>query len=115
MFFRRSRIGFPHFLLENEEPKNPDTCNLFSIYKLVATTSQQEDMRKNYLGGNYGYGHAKLELFELILTKFETERAKYDELMADKSLLDEALAKGAEKARVIANEVLGKVRSKMGF
>lgn len=57
-----------------EEPKNPDTCNCFALYKLLATPEQTEVMKANYLAGNYGYGHAKQALFELIVEKFATER-----------------------------------------
>ena len=75
-----------------EEPKDPDTCHIFRLYELLASPSEIETMRANYLGGNYGYGHAKNSLLELILTKFSTQREKYDALMADKSKIDEALA-----------------------
>jgi len=54
-----------------EEPKNPDTCNVFKLYKLLANDEQVAEMRGNYLKGGYGYGHAKTALYELILTKFE--------------------------------------------
>src|SRR5690606_6502057 len=60
-----------------EEPKNPDTCNVFAIYKLLATPEQTEQMKGNYLGGNYGYGHAKQALFELIVDKYKEPREKY--------------------------------------
>ena len=61
-----------------EEPKNPETCNVFAIYKLLANTEQLEEMRNNYLQGNYGYGHAKQALFELICEKFTETREKYN-------------------------------------
>ena len=61
-----------------EEPKNPDTCHVFHIYELIASDDQVQTMRNNYEGGNYGYGHAKQELFELILDRFKTERKKFD-------------------------------------
>jgi tryptophanyl-tRNA synthetase len=72
-------------------------------------------MRANYLGGNYGYGHAKNSLLELILNKFSTERQKYNELMEDKSQIDKALEIGASKARIIAHETLKRVRNKVGY
>src|SRR5690606_27552893 len=56
-----------------EEPKNPDTCNVFALYKLVAKPEQTEDLRKKYLAGNFGYGHAKTALFELLLERFAKE------------------------------------------
>lgn len=98
-----------------EEPKNPDTCNLFAIYKLLASAEQQEQMRANYLGGNYGYGHAKQALFELIIEKFKTEREKYNYYINNLEEMDALLKKGADKASVIANGVLKRVREKLGY
>lgn len=98
-----------------EEPKDPDTCHIFRLYELVASPSEIEAMRTNYLGGGYGYGHAKNALLELLLNKFSTERQKYNDLMADKSQIDKALEIGASKARHIAQETLKRVRSKVGY
>jgi tryptophanyl-tRNA synthetase len=98
-----------------EEPKNPDTCHTFALYKLLANTEEIEQMRQNYLGGNYGYGHAKQALYELILEKFDEPRAKFNLLMADTSQIDKALEIGAAKAKVVAQQVLKRVRSKVGY
>lgn len=98
-----------------EEPKNPDTCNAFALYKLLANEEQVAEMRANYLAGNYGYGHAKQALFELILEKFATEREKYNYYMNNLSELDKALQEGAQKASKVANDVLKRVRVKLGF
>lgn len=98
-----------------EEPKNPDTCNIFAIYKLVANTDQIAAMRANYLGGNYGYGHAKQALFELICERFKTEREKYNYYMNHLNEVDELLHQGAEKASRVAEVVLKKVRVKLGY
>ena len=98
-----------------EEPKNPDTCNVFALYSLLAGEGQIAEMRKNYEGGNYGYGHAKQALFELIIERYATERAKYFELMENKEAIDELLKQGAEKARKVARPVLNKVREKLGY
>lgn len=100
---------------ELEDVKDPDTCNIFAIYKLLANPTEIEEMRKNYLLGGYGYGHAKQALFELILTKFENQRTRYNYLMENKSEIDQALAKGATKARKVAVEVLARVRKKVGY
>lgn len=100
---------------ELEEPKDPDTCNIFRMYELLANEEQIAQMRENYLAGGYGYGHAKKELLELILGKYQTERARYDELMNNKELIDQELAKGAEKARGIARTTLNKIRSLSGY
>ncbi|MFK7900420.1 MAG: tryptophan--tRNA ligase [Cyclobacteriaceae bacterium] len=98
-----------------EDPKNPDTCNVFKIFSLLANADQQAEMRKNYEGGNYGYGHAKQALFELICEQYGKQRALFTELMNDKSRLDNELQKGAEKAKAIANARLQQVREKLGF
>ena len=98
-----------------EEPKNPDTCNVFQIYKLLANPEQTKQMRANYEGGNYGYGHAKKALLELILDTFRDERAKFDHYMNNPQLLEEELQKGEEKARQVAVVTLKKVKEKLGF
>ena len=98
-----------------EEPKNPDTCNAFAIYKLVANEEQIAQMRKNYEGGNYGYGHAKQELFERIVEQFATTREKYNYFIENPSEVEQQLKVGALKAAEVANEVLGRVREKLGF
>jgi tryptophanyl-tRNA synthetase len=98
-----------------EEPKNPDTCNVFAIYSLLAEKDQVQQLRDKYLGGNYGYGHAKQELFELILEKFKNERELFRKFMDDTRLLEEELQKGEEKARRIGSTVLDKVRKKIGY
>ena len=98
-----------------EDPKNPDTCNVFALYKLLATAEQIEAMRANYLGGNYGYGHAKQALFELIVEKFAPVREKYTYYINNLNEVDDLLKAGAEKAGAVANEVLGRVRIKLGY
>ncbi len=100
-----------------EEPKNPETCNIFALYKLLATVEQVIVMRESYKNVNrdYGYGHAKQALFELICTKFSVEREKYNYYMNNLSELDQALQEGAQKATKVANGVLNRVREKLGF
>ena len=98
-----------------EEPKDPDTCNVFNLYKIIATEAQTAEMRKNYLGGNYGYGHAKQALFELVRDKFAGPREKYEYYINNLEEVDKALSIGAEKAKSVANEVLAKVRTKLGY
>jgi len=98
-----------------EEPKNPDTCNLFSLYKLLASPEQIDEMRVNYEGGNYGYGHAKQAFYELLIDKFSKERARYNYFMENLNEVDKALAIGAEKAKEVATDVLKRVRSKLGY
>jgi len=98
-----------------EDPKNPETDNVFALYKLLASDAQITEMRANYEGGNYGYGHAKQALYELIIDKFSDIRARYHHFMENKNEIDEALKIGAEKATVVANDVLKRVRKKVGY
>ena len=98
-----------------ESPKNPDTDTVFALYKLLATKEQAAEMRNNYEKGNYGYGHAKQELFELLLGRFRDEREKFDYFMAHPGEVDEALEIGAAKAALVADKVLERVREKLGY
>ena len=98
-----------------EDPKNPDTCNCFTLYKLLATPAQTEEMRANYLAGNYGYGHAKQALFEVIVEKFATVRENYNYYINNLEEVDKLLLEGAAKASVVADGVLKKVRAKLGY
>jgi tryptophanyl-tRNA synthetase len=98
-----------------EQPKNPDTCNAFKLFALLANAADVKDMREKYLKGGFGYGHAKTALFELILDKFKNERIAYTNFMSDKAELDKKLLHGAEKARKIARPVLKRVREKLGY
>jgi tryptophanyl-tRNA synthetase len=98
-----------------EDSKNPDSCNIFGIYKLLASEEEIATMRSNYEAGNYGYGHAKQALFDLIMQTFGDQRERYSYLMENRSEIDAALAAGAEKAKKVAREVLQRVRSKSGY
>ena len=98
-----------------EEPKNPDTCNAFKLFALLASADQTAVMRNNYLKGGYGYGHAKTALFELILDKFRQPREEYNRLMNHPELLESALAEGEVKAAAMANEKLKTIREVLGY
>ena len=100
-----------------EEPKNIETCKIFAIYKLLATETELAILTEKYKNFNrdFGYGHAKQLLFELILEKFKIEREKYNFYMSNLFQIDILLKLGAEKAGKIANGVLGRVREKLGF
>jgi tryptophanyl-tRNA synthetase len=98
-----------------EEPKDWKTCNCFAIYALVANENQITEMKTNYKQGGYGYGHAKQALYELLVDKFSAERERYNYYMNNLNEIDKALAVGAEKAKVVANEVLKRVRIKVGY
>ncbi len=98
-----------------EEPKDPETCNAFAIYSLLATADQTAAMRANYRSGNYGYGHAKQALFELIMDEFAEERSRFDALMSDPSSIEKLLQQGAEKARPVADAVLTRLKRAIGY
>lgn len=98
-----------------EDPKNPDTCNVFALYKLLANETQISEMRGNYEGGNYGYGHAKQTLFELIINQMAKERELFDYYMGNTEELIKKLEEGEAKAREIGLSVLARVKEKIGF
>jgi len=101
--------------LEVESPKNPETCNVFKLYSLLATENESLSLKQKYIEGNYGYGEAKKELFQLICDKYKAEKEKFNYLMENKSVLDAEFIKGAKKARRIARDVLTRVRKKIGY
>jgi len=98
-----------------EEPKDPLNCNVFALFNLLASEDQISEMRSNYLGGNYGYGHAKQALYELIIDKFSEARYQYNALIEDKTQLDTILADGAGRARSVAQATLKRVRAASGY
>ena len=98
-----------------EDPKDPEKCNVFALYSLLANPAQIEALRQQYLAGGMGYGHAKQALFELIMETFEEPRKRYDYYQANPAEVTIALTKGAKKAREIAHEVLLRVRNKIGY
>jgi len=100
---------------ELDEPKDPDSCNALRIYALLADKDQIKKMRDNYVNGGWGYGHTKKAIFELILEKFSKERERFDYYMDHKNELDAVLSKGAEKASLVANKVLERVRKHAGY
>jgi tryptophanyl-tRNA synthetase len=112
---RKQLMGIETDSTPLEEPKNPDSCTVFALYKLLASLEEIRVMRENYLTGNYGYGHAKQALYELVIKKFAKERELYHYYMNHPEEIDSALEKGAKKASKVANEVLKKVRIKLGY
>ena len=98
-----------------EEPKEWKTCNLFKIYELVASKDQIKKLKLNYEKGGYGYGHAKQDLLELILTKYSEERKQFDYYMNNQHEIDTILKAGSKKALQTANDVLNRVRKKLGY
>ena len=112
---RKQIMGIVTDTTSLEDPKEYENCNVYKLYTLLATKEQSEELAAKYRGGNYGYGHAKQELFELIIDKYAQERKKFNELMENKDLIETELQKGAVKARKIAREVLKRVRTKLGY
>ena len=112
---RKQIMGIETDSTPMEAPKDPDTCNVFAIYKLLGDKTQVEELRQMYLAGNFGYGHAKQALYELIVDKYSIQREKYTYYMNNLSEIDAALEKGAAKATEVANSVLSKVRTKLGY
>jgi len=98
-----------------EEPKDPETDNVFKLYKLLGSEKQTDELRQNYIKGGFGYGHAKTALLELILDTYKEKRITFDKLMADTSVLEKELAIGEAKASKMANEKLKQVRDVIGF
>ena len=98
-----------------EEPKDPNSCTVFKLYTLLADDTQINQMHNNYTAGNYGYGHAKKALLELILEKFSDVREKYDYYMQHPSEVEGILQKGADRAKKVADEVLERVRLEVGY
>ena len=98
-----------------EEPKNPDACTVFSLYRLFATPEQTTHLAGRYRSGGLGYGHAKLELFEVMEAALAGPRARYGEFMAAPDHLDEVLRVGAEKARKVARNTTLRALSATGL
>lgn len=98
-----------------EEPKDPDSDHVFALYRLLASPEQTAELRKKYLAGNYGYGHAKQELFELIITRFAKERELFNFYINNLPELNKKLEEGEAKARAIAQKKLALLRGKLGF
>ena len=98
-----------------DEPKDYENCNVFKLYSLIADQNSINSLKENYIGGGFGYGHAKTELFNYILTKFSKERDSFNYYMSNKEELDKVLKTGAVKANNVAQEVLNRVREKLGY
>ncbi len=98
-----------------EAPKNPDSCNVFALYKLLASDTEREALRQRYLAGGMGYGHAKQALAEKYAEVFAPMRARRQELLAQPKLVEDVLQAGAAKARAAARETLARVRAAIGL
>ena len=112
---RKQIMGIKTDSIPMEEKKDAEICNVFKLHKLLATDQQSDALKTRYATGNYGYSHAKQELFDLICDKFSAERTEFNHLMENKVIIDTALEKGAVKARIIAKDVLQRVRQNIGY
>ncbi|SKB51633.1 tryptophan--tRNA ligase [Maribacter arcticus] len=112
---RKQIMGIQTDSIPMEDPKDPSTDNVFALYKILASQPQIEEMSANYLAGNYGYGHAKQALYEVIVNKFEEPREKFNYYINNLNEIDDALSLGAEKAKKVADGVLERVREKLGY
>ncbi len=98
-----------------EAPKDPDTCNVFALYSILGTEEEIAELRAKYVAGNFGYGHAKQALFELILKNFAEIRTRFDHYIANPKEVEEALRIGADKASRVATKTLRRVRKAIGY
>ena len=98
-----------------EDSKEPNSCHIFQLYKLMGSDEEVQDLKNNYINGGFGYGHAKNELFKLILSKYKKPRSKFDELMKNPQKIENELQQGSEKAKEVANSVLKKVKTNLGL
>tara|TARA_B110000444_G_C18846988_1_gene602681 strand:+ start:1326 stop:2303 length:978 start_codon:yes stop_codon:yes gene_type:complete len=98
-----------------EDPKDPESAVVYKLYKLVASEEKIEEMASSLKAGGYGWGHAKKALLETVTEEFAEERKRFEYLMSNRGEIDSALEDGARKARLVAAEVLQRVRSKVGY
>lgn len=98
-----------------EDVKDPETCHIFGLYQLLCNAGQEEAMREKYLAGGFGYGHAKLELLDLILTNYKTQREIYQDYIENPEKIEAVLEIGAKKAQAISHAVIQRVREKIGY
>jgi tryptophanyl-tRNA synthetase len=98
-----------------EEPKDPDTCNVFALIKLVADAHVSADIAAKYRAGGYGYGHAKKELLGLLEAYFQSARERRKALQNDEQAVLDILKAGGEKARARAESVMVPIREAAGI
>jgi tryptophanyl-tRNA synthetase len=101
--------------LSVEESKNPDQCNVFKLFKVIASEDEVKKLHLRYTKGGIGYGEAKELLYHEILNRFSINREKFFELTNNRDRVEELLFEGAIKARKQAQNVLKRVRSRVGY
>ena len=98
-----------------EDPKDPNSSVVFKLYELLASPDEAQKMADALRAGGYGWGHAKKSLLEALVDGFEAERSRFNALMSNREEIDLALSNGADQARIVASEVLARVRTKIGY
>jgi len=98
-----------------QEPKDPETCNVFALIKFFADDVKQKEIADKYRAGNYGYGHAKLEFLDILLDYFSGARIKYQAFMDDYSLIDEKLASGNKRANDVVTSKYNQLKAITGL
>jgi tryptophanyl-tRNA synthetase len=98
-----------------DDPKDPDSCNIFNIYRHFAPAEDVAAVRARYLNGGLAYGAMKHTLFALLDATLADARSRYQTLLADRDYLDQVLAQGALKAREMAAPVMARVRESVGM
>ena len=98
-----------------DEPKDPDTCNVFQIYKLVATSEEAAEMAERYRAGGYGYGHAKLALLDKLQEMIAPHRDRYQYLVSHPDEVMDVLVEGGKAARATARQTMDRVRNAAGL
>jgi tryptophanyl-tRNA synthetase len=112
---RKQIMGIQTDSLPMEAPKDPEKCNVFQLFKLLGEASETEAIADKYRAGNFGYGHAKQALFELIINKYKVQRERFEYYSENKSIIDDVLSNGAEKARKVAHQTLFRIRREIGY
>ena len=98
-----------------DAPKDPATSTIFKLYSLVASKDEIADIRARFVKGGTGYGDFKKQLFEKLWEYFAPMRKRREEILKDKSYIDDVLARGAKRANEIANQVMDRVRKAVGL
>jgi tryptophanyl-tRNA synthetase len=98
-----------------EDPKDPSANVISALIRLIAGDTAADELNQKLLAGGYGWGHAKKDLLQAILTRFEKERAAFDHWISHPDELNEVLMQGAAKAKVVAQNTLKRMRNNLGY
>ena len=112
---RKKIMSIPTDSTPMEDPKDPDKCNIFALYKLFATPEQAEALAARYRAGNFGYGHAKQALFDAYMEYFAPMRKRREELEKNPDYIQDVLRKGAERANLLADQTMDEIRKAVGL